>query len=54
MGAGSEAANDTSAVMGYTDAGAKTQPGLKSGSEPLHTHFARANEAAKTAAAPVK
>jgi len=47
MGAGSEAANDASSVMGYMDAAAKTQPGLKSVAESLHTYFARANEAAE-------
>jgi hypothetical protein len=54
MGVGSEAATHASAVMGFMDAGAKTQPGLKSVSESLHTYFAHANDATKTDDVPVK
>jgi hypothetical protein len=54
MGVGSEAATKASAVMGYVDAAAKTEPGLKSVAESLHAFFARADEAAKADVAAVK
>lgn len=54
MGAGSEAASHASAVMGFMDAAAKTQPGLKSVSESLHTYFAHASDTIKSDEVPVK
>ena len=55
MGVGKEAATAASDVMGFVDAAAETEPGLKSVAEKLHSFFERANEAGTTAgAAPAK
>jgi hypothetical protein len=45
MQVGSQAASGSSSVMGWIDAGADTEPGLKSVSASLHEFFQRANAA---------
>lgn len=54
MGVGSEAARAASDVMGYIDAAAGTNPGLRTAAQSLHTFFQRANAASTKPAVAAK